>query len=67
MIDAVVTRKDWGVELLTVYQLHDRGTDSSDREQQFGLLRAGWHPQAGLRDRPRRNAAVPRLNPASLA
>ncbi len=39
MISAVATHPEWGVEMLSVYQLRDRGTDSSDRERQFGLLR----------------------------
>ena len=39
MIDAVATHPAWGIEMLSVYQLRDRGTDSSDRERQFGLLR----------------------------
>jgi hypothetical protein len=39
MIDAIVSRPDWGVKMLSVFQLVDRGTDSGDRELQFGLLR----------------------------
>jgi hypothetical protein len=39
MISAVATHPAWGVEMLSVYQLRDRGTDSGDRERQFGLLR----------------------------
>ncbi len=39
MLDAIVSRPDWGVKMLSVFQLLDRGTDSSDRELQFGLLR----------------------------
>jgi hypothetical protein len=39
MIEAVATHPEWGVEMLSVYQLRDRGTDSSERERQFGLLR----------------------------
>ena len=39
MLDAVVTRSDWGVKMISVFQLRDRGTDSDDRERQFGLLR----------------------------
>jgi Glycosyl hydrolase catalytic core len=39
MISAVATHPEWGVEMLSVYQLRDRGTDSGDRERQFGLLR----------------------------
>jgi hypothetical protein len=39
MISAITTHPAWGVEMLSVFQLRDRGTDSSDRERQFGLLR----------------------------
>jgi hypothetical protein len=39
MIDAIVTRPEWGVKMLSVFQLRDRGTASGDRELQFGLLR----------------------------
>src|SRR5262249_30620389 len=45
MLNAVVTRKDWGVEMFLVFQLRDRGTDSGDREQQFGLLREDDTPK----------------------
>ena len=38
MIEAVVSHREWGVELLSLYQLHDWSTDSGSREQQFGLL-----------------------------
>jgi len=39
MISAVSSNPQWGVEMLSVYQLQDRGTNSGDRERQFGLLR----------------------------
>jgi hypothetical protein len=39
MLDAIVTRPDWGVTMISVFQLRDRGTDHYDRERQFGLLR----------------------------
>lgn len=45
MIEAVVSHKDWGVELLSLYQLHDRGSDSTSRELQFGLLRQDGTPK----------------------
>jgi hypothetical protein len=45
MIEAVVSHKAWGVELLSLYQLHDWSTDSSSREQQFGLLRQDGTPK----------------------
>lgn len=47
VIEAVVNRPDWGVELLCLYQLHDWATASSSREQEFGLLREdGTHKEA---------------------
>jgi hypothetical protein len=39
MLGAIVSRPDWGVKMISVFQLRDRGTESSDRERQFGLLR----------------------------
>lgn len=39
MIGAVTSNAHWGVEMLSVFQLRDRGTDNPDRERQFGLLR----------------------------
>ncbi|HET6998415.1 MAG TPA: Ig-like domain-containing protein [Solirubrobacterales bacterium] len=39
MLNAVITRDYWKVEMISVFQLQDRGTNSSDRELQFGLLR----------------------------
>jgi hypothetical protein len=39
MLAAIVARPEWGVKMISVFQLRDRGTESSDRERQFGLLR----------------------------
>ncbi|HEX5927943.1 MAG TPA: glycosyl hydrolase [Solirubrobacterales bacterium] len=39
MLDAITTRPDWGVKMFSVFQLIDRGTNTSDRELGFGLLR----------------------------
>jgi Bacterial Ig domain len=39
MLNAVVTRDYWKVEMISVFQLLDRGTNSTDREQGFGILR----------------------------
>jgi hypothetical protein len=39
MLAAVSSSPEWNVELLSIYQLRDRGTESEDREEQFGLLR----------------------------
>jgi hypothetical protein len=39
MIDAAASRSEWKIERLLIYQLLDRGTNSPEREEQFGLLR----------------------------
>jgi hypothetical protein len=46
MIDAAASHREWGVELLCLYQLHDWGTDSGSREEQFGLLQEDGTPKA---------------------
>ncbi|HET6998416.1 MAG TPA: hypothetical protein VFI03_07475 [Solirubrobacterales bacterium] len=45
MLEAVITNSSWKVGLLSVFQLIDRGTNSSDRELQFGLLRENGTPK----------------------
>jgi hypothetical protein len=45
MLSTVASRPDWGVEMLSVFQLRDRGTHSRDRELQFGLLRQNGTPK----------------------
>jgi hypothetical protein len=39
MIAAAASHPQWGIEMLSVFQLRDRGSGSGDRERQFGLLR----------------------------
>jgi len=39
MINAAIGRPEWKIEMVSVFQLLDRGTNSTDRELQFGLLR----------------------------
>ncbi|HVQ59355.1 MAG TPA: hypothetical protein VMS60_10675 [Solirubrobacterales bacterium] len=39
MIDAVVAHPEWKIPMISIFQLLDRGTNSTDRELQFGLLR----------------------------
>jgi hypothetical protein len=39
MLEAVSTRTDWNVQMISLYQLHDWATNSPEREDQFGLLR----------------------------
>ena len=45
MLDAILTRPDWGVKMFSVFQLIDRGTNTSDRELGFGLLRQNGTPK----------------------
>jgi hypothetical protein len=45
MIDAVLAHAEWKVSLLSVFQLIDRGTHSTDRELQFGILRQDGSPK----------------------
>lgn len=45
MIDAVTSNADWKVEMLSIFQLIDRGTDTGERELQFGLLREDGSPK----------------------
>jgi polysaccharide biosynthesis protein PslG len=45
LVDGVAARPEWKVELIVIYQLRDRGTDSPDREEQFGLLREDGSPK----------------------
>ena len=39
MLNAAISRTDWNIDMLSIFQLRDWGTNSSDREAQFGLLR----------------------------
>jgi len=39
MLNAVIARDYWDVEMISVFQLLDRGTNSTDREHGFGILR----------------------------
>lgn len=45
MINGVATNATWGVRMLLLYQLRDRGTSSGQRELQFGLLRQDGSPK----------------------
>ena len=61
MIAAVVSHPEWKIEMVSIFQLLDRGTNSGDRELQFGLLRENGTPEARLLDRASRRAELPRL------
>jgi len=39
MLNAIVSRSDWGVKMISVFQLRDRASHEGDREREFGLLR----------------------------
>jgi exo-beta-1,3-glucanase (GH17 family) len=39
MLTAAIDRTEWKVEMISVFQLLDRGTATDERELQFGLLR----------------------------
>jgi outer membrane biosynthesis protein TonB len=39
MLNAAINRSEWKIGLISVFQLRDRGTNSTDREYGFGLLR----------------------------
>jgi hypothetical protein len=45
VLDAAVNRPAWKVEMVSVFQLLDRGTASGNRELQFGLLRQNGTPK----------------------
>lgn len=45
MIGAAASRPDWGIKMLLLYQLRDRGSSSGQRELQFGLLRQDGSPK----------------------
>ncbi|HEX5609708.1 MAG TPA: hypothetical protein VFX45_06430 [Solirubrobacterales bacterium] len=45
MIDAVVAHPEWKIPMLSIFQLLDRGTNSGDRELQFGLIRQNGTPK----------------------
>jgi hypothetical protein len=39
ILNAAIARTDWKIGMISVFQLRDRSTNSSDREHGFGLLR----------------------------
>jgi hypothetical protein len=45
MIAAIVSHPEWKIEMVSIFQLLDRGTNSGDRELQFGLLRENGTPK----------------------
>jgi hypothetical protein len=45
MLIAILFHREWRVEMLSFFQLRDRGTENGDRELQFGLLREDGSPK----------------------
>jgi hypothetical protein len=45
MLTAIGLHPEWRVRMISFFQLRDRGTDSGDRELQFGLLREDGSPK----------------------
>jgi Glycosyl hydrolase catalytic core len=45
MLDAIRAHPEWRVKMLLFFQLRDRGTNSGNRELQFGLLREDGSPK----------------------
>jgi hypothetical protein len=45
LLTAVLTHPEWGVEMVSFFQLHDWATGSSNREEQFGILRQDGTPK----------------------
>jgi hypothetical protein len=39
LLNGVLTHPEWGVEMISFFQLHDWASESSEREEQFGILR----------------------------
>jgi hypothetical protein len=45
MLSAVISHPEWGVKMLSFFQLHDWAANSSEREEQFGILRQNGTPK----------------------
>jgi Bacterial Ig domain len=45
MVEAAIVKTEWKIEMVSLYQLIDRGTNSGDRELQFGLLHQDGTPK----------------------
>jgi hypothetical protein len=45
LLTGVLTHPEWGVEMVSFFQLHDWATDSDEREEQFGILRQDGTPK----------------------
>ncbi len=45
LLTAILTHPEWGIEMVSFFQLHDWGTETSNREEQFGILRQDGTPK----------------------
>jgi len=45
LLTGVLTHPEWGVEMISFFQLHDWATESTNREEQFGILRQDGTPK----------------------
>jgi hypothetical protein len=45
LLNGVLTHPEWGVEMISFFQLHDWATESDEREEQFGILRQDGTPK----------------------
>jgi hypothetical protein len=45
LLAGVLTHPEWGVEMISFFQLHDWASESDEREEQFGILRQDGTPK----------------------
>ncbi|HEX3360030.1 MAG TPA: Ig-like domain-containing protein [Solirubrobacterales bacterium] len=45
LLSGILAHPEWGVEMISFFQLHDWATNSDEREKQFGILRANGTPK----------------------
>jgi hypothetical protein len=45
LLNGILAHPEWGVEMISFFQLHDWATNSDEREEQFGILRANGTPK----------------------
>lgn len=45
LLGGVLSHPEWGVEMISFFQLHDWATESTEREEQFGILRQNGTPK----------------------
>ncbi len=45
LLNGILAHPEWGVEMISFFQLHDWATESTEREGQFGILRQDGTPK----------------------